>query len=224
MEGNTSKSTKRSAKIHLDTVKISMLLVQQHMTQKELAHYVGVTEASMSRYMNGNRLPRLGTLQMMADTLGVRLSELTRSGNPKAYGMIKVILDEGAFAPMRAHDVDAGLDILSPRDILIPAMDSRTIDTGVHIEIPDGYAGFMKSKSGLNVNHGITSEGVIDAGYQGSIRVKLYNHSREGYMVHRQDKISQLVILPVLLDDIEIVDAFEVETERGENGFGSTGR
>lgn len=138
--------------------------------------------------------------------------------------MIKVILDEGAFAPARAHDVDAGMDILSPRDILIPALDSRTIDTGVHIEIPDGYAGFLKSKSGLNVNHGITSEGVIDAGYQGSIRVKLYNHSREGYMVHRQDKISQLVILPVLLDDIEIVDAFDVETERGANGFGSTGR
>lgn len=224
MEGNTSKSTKRSAKIHLDTVKISMLLVQQHMTQKQLAHYVGVTEASMSRYMNGNRLPRLGTLQMMADTLGVRLSELMRSGDPKAYGRIKVILDEGAFAPVRAHDVDAGLDILSPRDILVPAMDSRTIDTGVHVEIPEGYAGFLKSKSGLNVNHGITSEGVIDAGYQGSIRVKLYNHSREGYMVHRQDKISQLVILPVLLDDIEIVDAFDVETERGENGFGSTGR
>ena len=101
MEGNTSKSTKRSAKIHLDTVKISMLLVQQHMTQKQLAHYVGVTEASMSRYMNGNRLPRLGKLQMMADTLGVRLSELTRSGNPNAYGRIKVILDEGAFAPVR---------------------------------------------------------------------------------------------------------------------------
>lgn len=137
---------------------------------------------------------------------------------------MKVILDKGAFRPERAHDVDAGLDIKSPRDILIPALDSRTIDTGVHIEIPNGFVGFLKSKSGLNVNHCITSEGVIDAGYQGSIRVKLYNHSREGYMVHAEDKISQLVVLPVLLDDVEIVDAFDKATERGDNGFGSTGR
>lgn len=137
---------------------------------------------------------------------------------------MKVILDKGAFRPERAHDVDAGLDIKSPRDILIPALDSRTIDTGVHVEIPDGYAGFLKSKSGLNIKHGITSEGVVDAGYQGSIRVKLYNHSREGYMVHAEDKISQLVVLPVLLDDVEIVDAFDKATERGDNGFGSTGR
>lgn len=137
---------------------------------------------------------------------------------------MKVILDKGAFRPERAHDVDAGLDIKSPKDIMIPALDSRTIDTGVHVEIPDGYAGFLKSKSGLNIKHGITSEGVVDAGYTGSIRVKLYNHSREGYMVHAEDKISQLVVLPVLLDDVEIVDAFDKVTERGDKGFGSTGR
>lgn len=137
---------------------------------------------------------------------------------------MKVILDKGAFRPERAHDIDAGLDIKSPKDILIPALDSRTIDTGVHIEIPNGFVGFLKSKSGLNVNHCITSEGVIDAGYQGSICVKLYNHSREGYMVHAEDKISQLVVLPVLLEDVEIVDAFDKATERGDDGFGSTGR
>lgn len=137
---------------------------------------------------------------------------------------MKVILDEGAFLPERAHDVDAGMDIRSTRDLLIPAGDSRTIDTGVHIEIPKGYAGFLKSKSGLNVNHSITSEGVIDANYQGSIRVKLYNHGKEGYMVRRGDKISQLVILPVLLDGVDVVDSFGTVTERGSNGFGSTGR
>ena len=137
---------------------------------------------------------------------------------------MKVILDKGAFRPERAHDVDAGLDIKSPKDIMIPALDSRTIDTGVHVEIPDGYAGFLKSKSGLNIKHGITSEGVIDAGYTGSIRVKLYNHGKEGYMIRRGDKISQLVILPVLLDGVEVVESFDVVTERGSNGFGSTGR
>jgi len=137
---------------------------------------------------------------------------------------MRVVLDEGAFLPVRAHELDAGLDILSPRDLLIPAGDSRTIDTGVHVEIPEGFVGFLKSKSGLNVNHCITSEGVIDAGYQGSIRVKLYNHGKEGYLIRKKDKISQLVVFPVLLDGVEVVDKFDTETARGDRGFGSTGR
>ena len=80
-----------------------------------------------------------------------------------------------------------------------------------------------ESKSGLNVRHGILGEGVIDAGYTGSIRVKLYNHGEEGYYIQRGDKITQLVILPVILTDLEQVDRLE-DTERGCGGFGSTGR
>lgn len=138
---------------------------------------------------------------------------------------MKVILDEGAFLPQRAHPFDAGMDLFSPIDILIPALGSQTIDTGVHLEIPQGYAGELVSKSGLNVNHEITSTGLIDSGYQGSIRVKLYNHGRNGYMVHRGDKISQIVILPVhVFFELEQVDAFDARTERGDGGFGSTGR
>ena len=137
---------------------------------------------------------------------------------------MKVILDEGAYMPVRAHDVDAGMDIRSPRTVMIPAGSSCVIDTGVHIEIPKGYAGFLKSKSGLNVKYGITSEGVIDAGYQGSICVKLYNHGSTWYPVQKGDKISQLVILPVLLEGVEQADAFDEETERGNGGFGRTGR
>lgn len=83
--------------------------------------------------------------------------------------------------------------------------------------------GFLKSKSGLNVKYGITSEGVIDVGYTGSIMVKLYNHSDKPYRVRKGDKISQLVILPCLLPELEVVDSLE-ETERGTGGFGSTGR
>ena len=81
----------------------------------------------------------------------------------------------------------------------------------------------LKSKSGLNVKHGIVSEGVIDVGYTGSIKVKLYNHSGYDYTVEAGDKISQLVILPYLSPDLELVDELE-ETERGSNGFGSTGK
>lgn len=126
--------------------------------------------------------------------------------------------------PVRAHKTDAGLDLLSPIDVCIPAKSSACIDTGVCIELPQNTVGMVKSKSGLNVKHGIiTLDGVIDVGYNGSIMVKLYNHSNVDYFVKRGDKISQLVIMPILTPELELVDELE-ETERGNNGFGSTGR
>ena len=136
---------------------------------------------------------------------------------------MKVVLDRGAFAPERAHGTDAGLDLRSPKDITVPAHGSAVIDTGVHVEIPFSCAGFLKSKSGLNVKHGITSEGVIDTGYTGSIVAKLYNNSSKDYHVKRGDKITQLVVMLIGLPDVELVDSLE-ETERGKNGFGSTGK
>ena len=81
----------------------------------------------------------------------------------------------------------------------------------------------LKSKSGLNCRHGLTSEGVIDAGYTGSIVVKLYNHSETDYVVNAGDKISQLVILPILSPVPKLVDSLE-DTARGNGGFGSTGK
>lgn len=136
---------------------------------------------------------------------------------------MKIMLDKNAFMPHRAHTADAGLDLFATEGKLIHAHGSAIFDTGVHIQIPMGWVGFLKSKSGLNVKHGITSEGVIDAFYNGSIVVKLYNNSNEDYYVSRGDKISQLVILPIALPDLDLVNHFE-ETERGNNGFGSTGK
>ena len=136
---------------------------------------------------------------------------------------MKVKLDEDAFMPVRAHETDAGLDLMSPVDAIIPPEGSTVIDTGVHIELPYGTVGMLKSKSGLNIKHGIVSEGVIDEGYTGSIAVKLYNLSNHRYRVKRGDKITQLVIVECYKPDIEIVDSL-TETERGNNGFGSTGR
>ena len=136
---------------------------------------------------------------------------------------MKVMLDENAIMPTRAHRFDAGLDLYAREDQIVPASESAKFDTGVHIEIPKGYAGFLKSKSGLNVNHNITSEGVIDCGYTGSIVVKLYNHGGYDYKVKKGDKITQLVVVKIDLDDCYLVDSFE-ETERGDGGFGSTGR
>lgn len=136
---------------------------------------------------------------------------------------MKIKLDKGAFIPVRAHGTDAGADLRSPIETVVPAMGSRVIDTGVHIQLPHGYVGMLKSKSGLNVKYGITSEGVIDEGYTGQIMVKLYNHSNYPYTVMRGDKITQLVIVPCEYVDFDLVDDLE-DSERGDDGFGSTGK
>lgn len=136
---------------------------------------------------------------------------------------MKVVLDEGAFMPTRAHDNDAGLDLYAREDTIVCAKESATFDTGVHVELPPDTVGFIKSKSGLYVKHGITSDGVIDEGYTGSIVVKLCNHGGRDYKVHKGDKISQLVVLPIMKPTPEIAKTLGI-TDRGDNGFGSTGR
>ena len=135
---------------------------------------------------------------------------------------MRIKLDKDAILPTRAHKTDAGLDLYARETQIVPAKESAKFDTGVHIELPYGTVGMLKSKSGLNTNHGLQSEGVIDEGYTGSIVVKLYNHGGFDYTVNAGDKISQLVILPVIIPAIEVVDELK-ESERGANGFGSTG-
>ena len=136
---------------------------------------------------------------------------------------MKIKLDAGAFIPVRAHGTDAGADLRSPAGTIVPAMGSCVIDTGVHIQLPHGYVGMLKSRSGLNVMHGITSEGVIDEGYTGQIRVKLYNNGDRPYKIERGDKITQLVIVPCEYVDFDLVDDLD-DSERGGDGFGSTGK
>ena len=136
---------------------------------------------------------------------------------------MNIILDNGAFKPEFAHRTDAGADLRSPIETVVPARGSIVIDTGVHVEIPEGYVGMLKSKSGLNVKHDLIGTGTIDSGYSGSIRVKLYNLGDTDYQILRGDKIIQMVILPCAYCEFTQVDKF-AETERGDGGFGSTGR
>lgn len=138
---------------------------------------------------------------------------------------MRVVLDDGAYLPEKAHDTDAGFDIRTPKDFIVPVEGSAIIDTGVHVEIPNGYVGMLKSKSGLNVKHSIIGEGTIDSGYTGSIVVKLYNLNKyEHHHFSKGDKIIQLVVIPIHKDNtMEVVDSLE-KTERADGGFGSTGR
>lgn len=136
---------------------------------------------------------------------------------------MEITLDNGAYMPSRGHSADAGLDLRTPEAVTVPAYGSAIVDTGVHVALPRGCAGLLVSKSGLNVRHDITSTGLIDEGYTGSIVVKLYNHGGGDYQFAAGDKITQLIVIQVIRDSLEQVSTFNA-TERGDNGFGSTGR
>lgn len=139
---------------------------------------------------------------------------------------MKIKLDPGAKMPTRAHQFDAGLDLYAKEDmeaVTIPARGMRTIDTGVHVQIPQHFTGLVKSRSGLMCRNAITTDGVIDCEYNGSIHVALFNHGDNGYIVEPGEKIAQLVIVPCCLPPLEVVDSLE-KTDRGNKGFGSTGK
>ena len=136
---------------------------------------------------------------------------------------MKIVLDENAYIPTKAHLEDAGFDLYSPISVVIPKRSYVSIDTGVHIQIPSGMVGFLKSKSGLNVKHSILSEGVIDCGYTGTIVVKLYNHSDIDYTIEKGNKITQIVFLPIPSITLKQVESIE-NSDRGNNGFGSSGK
>lgn len=137
--------------------------------------------------------------------------------------VMKIMLDKGAKMPKKAHATDVGYDICSPIDVVVPAHRSVFIDSGVHIQIPIDVAGVLISKSGLNVKHGITSTGLIDPDYTGSIGVKLYNNSGTDYRITAGDKITQIMFIPYITAFFKVEDTLD-ETERGDGGFGSTGK
>lgn len=136
---------------------------------------------------------------------------------------MRIKLDPYAIQPTRAHETDAGLDIMAPRRARILPYGNVIIKTGVHVELPPNTAGVIVSKSGLNVKNSVTSTGLIDQGYTGEIIVKLYNHDDQDVFIERGQKITQLVVIPVLYEPVEIADEIS-GGERGDNGFGSTGK
>lgn len=157
------------------------------------------------------------------NSLIAAINEAALGAEMLAMCKVKVQLDEGAFMPERAHGTDAGADIRTPVSFVLAARSSHTVNTGVHIQIPSNTKCDIRSKSGLNTNHDIISEGLIDEGFSGEIRVRLHNLSDEPYTFNRGDKITQLVVTPVYYPEFEEVEQVE-GGERGENGYGSTGR
>lgn len=141
--------------------------------------------------------------------------------------MLLYTLAETAHEISRAHWDDAGIDFRTPEPFTLHAGEQRIIDTGVAVQIPIGYYGKMESKSGLMVNHGVIClGGVIDSGFRGSIKVRMWNTWQEDYTFEKGDKLVQMVLIPTpLLEPLESVGKLGAsQSGRDENGYGSSGR
>lgn len=135
-------------------------------------------------------------------------------------------LDEKAVIPKRGSASAAGYDIYSIEDVSLPSGETKLIRTGLSMEIPENYFGGVFARSGLAVKEGIRPANcvaVIDADYRGELMVPLHNDSKEERRITVGERIAQLVILPFLPVEFEETDELS-ETDRGEGGFGSTGK
>ena len=133
------------------------------------------------------------------------------------------LLNQDAVLPSRGSDCAAGLDLYSCDEIFIDANSRAIISTGVAVEIPTGTYGRIAPRSGLAVKKGLdVGAGVCDSDFRGEIKVLLFNHSDDGYLVKKSDRIAQLIITPYVHTSVTQVDVLD-ETKRGDQGFGSTG-
>lgn len=131
-----------------------------------------------------------------------------------------------ARLPEYAHQGDAGMDLFSVEDVILPPRHRRAVATGLQVEVPEGYEMQIRPKSGLAITRGITvlnTPGTVDAGYRGEIKIIMINLSNEDYHVEKGDKIAQAVINKFETVKIEESKTLS-ESDRGEKGFGSTGK
>lgn len=137
-------------------------------------------------------------------------------------------LNENAVIPTRGSEYAAGVDLYATPPTMsthIPAGQTAKINTGICVEIPNGYFGAIFARSGLATKRGLRPAncvGVIDSDYRGEVIVALHNDTDKCESIHVGDRIAQLVILPYLPVEFEEVDELS-NTDRGEGGFGSTG-
>ena len=136
-------------------------------------------------------------------------------------------LDPDLPLPSYARAGDAGLDLLAAEDVTLGPGERHAVSTGIAVAIPEGYAGFVHARSGRALREGLAlanAPGLIDSGYRGEIKVIVVNlDATEKIVIKRAEKIAQLVIQAVERADIEVVNELG-GSERGEGGFGSTGR
>lgn len=148
------------------------------------------------------------------------------TNHPWNFPKLYYVLIDHDYEPERVHPYDAGLDLKTPVSIDLPAKDAVIIDLKFRVAIPEGYEGKLESKSGLNVKFDVLCPGgVIDSHYTGTVKAKMYNLGDNDYHFNEGDKIVQLVVIPVATPEPTRCNELPNEnTDRGDNGFGSTGR
>lgn len=119
---------------------------------------------------------------------------------------MKAVIDQGAKVPVGASPSDSGLDFFCTEDIVIPANSYVKVETGVHVQIPEGCVGLLTSKYSLMM-HGITCQGTIGNDYTGAIQPVVFNHSNFDFVFKKGDKVVRMTVVSCLQDNIEIVDA-----------------
>lgn len=134
---------------------------------------------------------------------------------------IKLIkFNKELITPKRAHYNDAGVDCYALDIVELPPLTPVMIPLGFGLEVPDGYQAIIKPRSSMNVKGIITQIGTIDSGYRGEIKAVLINTSQTPFAIMKGDKICQIIIEPVILADF----VEELQNDRGDGGFGSTGK
>ncbi|XP_073979170.1 uncharacterized protein isoform X2 [Rhodnius prolixus] len=135
-----------------------------------------------------------------------------------------VKLQSTAFVPTKGTTNSAGFDLRSPCDCTVPARGKRLIFTNLQIKLPDGCYGRIAPRSGLSLHHHLDiGAGVVDADYTGNVGVLIFNHGPADFQIRVGDKIAQLICEKICYPIIEEVANLYLVTNRGENGFGSTG-
>jgi dUTP pyrophosphatase len=128
--------------------------------------------------------------------------------------------------PSYQTEGSAGLDLASSEALVIPPGERRLVGTGLALEIPPGYEGQVRPRSGLAAKHGITvlnAPGTIDSDYRGEVKVILANLGGEPFKIEVGDRIAQLIVAPYTRVELELVTSLEA-TQRGDGGFGHTGQ
>ena len=131
---------------------------------------------------------------------------------------------ENAVIPKYAHYGDAGFDLHSTGEYIVKPKETAIVKTGIQIEIPNGYFGSIRDRSGLAVKHSIhTLAGVVDSGYRGEVKVALINLGEIEFIIREKDRIAQMIIHPYEFCNFREVEDIS-ETSRGDGGFGSSGK
>lgn len=200
----------------------------QNYTRKTATDYVNQMKNEINEMIES--LQPSNTKQQLLDALFEIFFEIFDTALEQYHKfdfIMPIQLEDGAHEPTYAHDTDAAADLYAKEDITLKAHSiSNMINTGVHIQLPENWMAIVIPRSSIGAKTGLrlsNSQGCIDSDYRGAIGVIYDNISDSNYTIHAGDRIAQLLVRPVYRFQPQIVDILNT-TERGEGGFGSSGK